>query len=164
MNFEEVFKQAVLSAGKGHASRKFNLIVGTVKEIDGDTCTVDYYEDVRLNAVIDSLESQFTVYPKVGSKVIIGRLEGEDDAFVISCSEIEKLTVKIGNQLFEMANGKFNIQTGDINFKRLLNAILNQLQQAVITTPSGPGSFSPADIEAFAQYNEKINTLFSDAT
>jgi hypothetical protein len=164
MSLDEVFKRAVEASSKGHDKRKFTLLVGTVKSIDGDTCTVNDYEDVRLNAIIDNLQSQFTVYPKVGSKVIIGRLEGEDDAFIVKCSEIDKVTAKIGDQLFEMANGKFVIQAGGVNFKQVLNDILNRFQQAIITTPSGPGAFSTTDIQAFAQYNEQINTLFSDGT
>lgn len=93
---DELFKQAIKTA-RGKKS-KFVLVLGTVKSIEGDTCTVDNYEDVRLNSIIDDLESQLTVYPRVGSKVIIGRLKDSNNMFVIRVSEIDKVTIKIGDQ------------------------------------------------------------------
>ena len=154
---DDLFKQAVKKLS--NSKKKFSLILGTVKAIDDDTCTVDEHEDVRLNAVIDDLDSQFTIYPKVGSKVIIGRIEGEDDCFVVRVSKIEKVIIKIGDQVFEMKNGKFSIRKGNISLKSILNKGFNQLQNSVIATPSGPGSFSPADITAFTQINTEVNQL-----
>jgi len=79
---DQLFKIAISQPKKKRFG--FALIVGTVKQIDGDTCIVDDYEDVRLNAVIDNLESQFTVYPKVGSKVIIGKLDVDNNDDVVT--------------------------------------------------------------------------------
>ena len=152
---DQLFKKAI-GAKK---DQKYSLFVGIVKSLGNDTCKVDNYEDVRLNAVIDNLQSQFTIYPKIGSKVIVGRLEKDDDLFIVRVSEIEKVTIKIGDQLFEMKNGKFLIKKGAVSLKSILNNALNQLTTAVITTPSGPGSFSPADITAFGQINTEVNQL-----
>lgn len=156
---DELFKQAIKTA-RGKKS-KFVLVLGTVKSIEGDTCTVDNYEDVQLNAIIDELESQLTVYPKVDSKVIIGRLDDQDDMFVIRVSEIDKVTIKIGDQLFEMKDGKFTIKSGDVNLKSILNDAFNQLAQSIIMTPSGPGKFSAADVTIFNQLKDKSNQLLS---
>lgn len=156
---DEILKQAINALGAKR--KKFTLIVGTVKAIEGDTCTVDNYEDVQLNAIIDELESQLTVYPKVGSKVIIGRLDDQDDMFVIRVSEIDKVTIKIGDQLFEMKDGKFTIKSGDVNLKSILNDAFNQLAQSIIMTPSGPGKFSAADVTIFNQLKDKSNQLLS---
>lgn len=153
---EEYFKMAAAAAGQ---TRKFTLIIGTVKAVEGDTCTVDDYEDVRLNSIEADLESQFTIYPKIGSKVAIGRLEGEDDATVIKYSEVDSVLIKIGEMAFEMKDGKFTIKSGQVNLKSVLNAAFEQLQSAVINTPSGPGNFSPADVQVFQECNEKINQL-----
>lgn len=173
--FDELFKQAVNISSKKKG--KFTLSVGTVKAVEGDTCTVDDYEDVRLNAIIEDLQSQFTIYPKVGSKVVIGRLENEADAFVIAVSEIEKLIIKMGNQLFEfkegnvtitignqvfeMKSGKFKITNGDVSLKSILNDGFEQLGKAIIMTPSGPGKFSAADKTVFADLKDKTNQLLS---
>ena len=65
---DQLFKQAIKGANKNKG--KFTLSVGTVLTVDNDTCTVDEHEEVRLNAIDDTLNSQFTVYPKLNSKVI----------------------------------------------------------------------------------------------
>ena len=156
---EQLFKQAIRH-GKTDKG-KFTLLVGTVIAIDGDTCTVDNYEDVRLNAIIDSLNSQFTVYPVIGSKVIIGRLGNEDDMFIVGVSEIDKISIKIGAQLFEMKQGKFTVKTGNISLKDILNDGFDRLENAIIPTPSGPGKFSPADKLVFATLKSKTNQLLN---
>ena len=157
--FDELFKQAVNGSRKNKG--KFTLTVGTVKAVEGDTCTVDNYEDVRLNAIIEDTNSQFTVYPKLGSKVVIGRLENEDNAFVVGVSEIEKLIIKIDNQVFEMKDGKFTIKSANISLKSILNDGFDQLGKAIIMTPSGPGKFSAADKLVFADLKDKTNQLLS---
>jgi hypothetical protein len=81
--------------------------------------------------------------------------------FVIRVSEIEKVIIKIGNQLFEMKDGKFTIKSGNIDLKSILNDGFDQLIKAVITTPSGPGKFSPADILVFEDLKTKTNQLLS---
>ncbi len=156
---DQLLKQAINI--QGLQKSKFTITIGTVIEINGDTCKVDSFEEVRLNAIIDDLQSQFTIYPKLGSKVIIARLENESDMFVIRVSEVEKVTIKINDQLFELKDGKFKIQVGNVSLKSILNNAFQRLQSSIITTPSGPGNFSPADVAAFAQYNNEVNQLLS---
>lgn len=156
---DEILKQAINALGAKR--KKFTLIVGTVKAIEGDTCTVDNYEEVQLNSIINELDSQFTIYPKIDSKVVIARLDDSDSMFVVRVSEIDKLTIKIGDQLFEMKDGKFTIKSGDVNLKSILNDGFNQLAQSIITTPSGPGKFSAADVTIFNQLKDKSNQLLS---
>lgn len=155
---DQLFAQAIRAKNK---QVKGFAITGTVKSIDGDTCTVDDYEDVRLNAIIDTLDSQFTIYPKIGSKVTIARIDNTNNMFIVRASEIMKVTIKIGTQLFEMNNGKFTVKTGSISLKSILNNGFDQLEKAVITTPSGPGKFSPADKLVFADLKNKTNQLLS---
>jgi hypothetical protein len=154
---DEIFKNALKVTQKKRG--KFTIMVGTVKEVESDTCTVDDYEDVRLNGVVDDLNSQFTVYPKIGSKVIIAMLENESDMFVVRVSEVEKVTIKINDQLFEMKEGKFTIKSGNVNLKAILNNAFEKLKTAIITTPSGPGQFSPSDKLAFENYKTQVNQL-----
>ena len=157
--FDELFKLAVQGSRKKKG--KFTLSVGTVKAVENDTCTVDSYEDVRLNAIIDDLESQFTIYPKVGSQVVIGRLENEDNAFVLGVSEIEKVIIKIADLVFEMKDGKFAIKKGNISLNSILDKGFDQLGKAIIMTPSGPGKFSAADKAVFEDLKSKTNQLLS---
>lgn len=109
--------------------------------------------------VTDDLNSQFTIYPKVGSQVVFGRLESEDNTVIVKVSEIDKITVKIGEQILEMKDGKFTIKVGEISLKSILNKAFERLKIAVINTPSGPGNFSPADVVEFEKYNTEVNQL-----
>lgn len=155
---EEYFKNAIKLMG--NKRKKFTLIIGTVKSLQDNTCVVDYYEDVQLNAIIDDVNSQYTIYPKVGSKVIIGRLEDSDSVFLVKCSEVEKVTIKIGDLLFEMKDGKFSIKNENANLKSILNDAFNQLDNALIVTQSGgSGAFSPTDKAVFNQLKELVNLL-----
>lgn len=156
-DFEQLFVKAIDASRRGKT--RLNLVTGIVKSIEGDTCTVDQFVNVRLNTIIDDLESQFTVYPKVDSEVIMGRIEGKDTMFILQASEIDKVTIKIGEQLFEMKDGKFSIKTGNVSLKSILNDGFTQLSNAVITTPSGPGAFSPADITVFNELKAQVNQL-----
>ena len=56
----------------------------------------------------------------------------------------EKFSVEINDQLFEMKDGKFSIKVGSVSLKSILNNAFQKLKTAIITTPSGPGQFSPA--------------------
>ena len=147
--------------GNTKQTKGFVLFVGTVKAVEGDTCTVDNYEDVRLNAIIEETDSQFTVYPKVGSKVVIGRLKSTNSMFVIGVSEIEKVIIKIADLVFEMKDGKFAIKKGNISLNSILDKGFDQLNKAIIMTPSGPGKFSNADKTVFADLKDKTNQLLS---
>ena len=147
--------------GNTKQTKGFVLFVGTVKAVEGDTCTVDDYEDIRLNAIIEETDSQFTVYPKVGSKVVIGRLKSTNSMFVIGVSEIEKVIIKIADLVFEMKDGKFAIKKGNISLNSILDKGFDQLNKAIIMTPSGPGKFSAADKAVFEDLKSKTNQLLS---
>lgn len=157
MSFAELFTEAV-NKSKGKGSR-LQTRLGVVKSLDGDVCVVDDLEDVRLNSVIDDFQSQITVFPKLGSKVIVGMIENEDTPFLLKYSEIDRVLIKVGNQIFEMKDGKFTIKNNAGDLKEILNTTFETLQNAIITTPSGPGSFSPDDIAAFVAQNQIVNQL-----
>ena len=147
--------------GNTKQTKGFVLFVGTVKAVEGDTCTVDDYEDVRLNAIIEETDSQFTVYPKVGSKVVIGRLKNIKMGNQLFEFKEGNVTISIGDQVFEMKSGKFKITNGDVSLKSILNDGFDQLGKAIIMTPSGPGKFSAADKLVFADLKDKTNQLLS---
>lgn len=82
-------------------SLKSATIQCTVVSVDKDaaTCIVDdnglEYENVRLTAVVDTIDAFSFISPAIGSWVLISFLNGSDtDAFVSSYSEIEEVLVK----------------------------------------------------------------------
>ena len=81
--------------------------------------------------------------------------------FVIGVSEIEKVIIKIADLVFEMKDGKFAIKKGNISLNSILDKGFDQLNKAIIMTPSGPGKFSAADKAVFEDLKDKTNQLLS---
>jgi hypothetical protein len=155
---EEILKQLINKYFEEAKQKKLDISIGTVATIGMFDLKLETDETVRLVA-IDEAQDYCLIYPKIGSKVIVGRLENTDELFLIQCSEVEKVIVKMGLLKFEMIDNKFKIESGGANLKSILNQVLQQLQVLVITTPAGPGSLSPADVAVFSQSNTLINQL-----
>ncbi|WP_312310948.1 hypothetical protein [Empedobacter brevis] len=159
MEIDELFELAVKKAGK-KGVRRFPLMLETVTAVTETTCTTsDGIDDIRLNAIDDNLNSNITVYPKIGSKIIYGRLNDSDDLFVLKYSEIERIIIKMENQIFEMKDGKFRILNDESNLKTVLNDLFSTLENAIIQTPSGAGKFIEIDKNKFKSLNQKIDKL-----
>ncbi len=157
---EEILKQLINKYFEEAKQKKLDISIGTVATIGMFDLKLETDETVRLVA-IDEAQDYCLIYPKIGSKVIVGRLENTDELFLIQCSEVEKVIVKMGLLKFEMIDNKFKIESGGANLKSILNQVLQQLQVLAITTPAGPGtgSLSPADVAVFSQSNTLINQL-----
>ena len=173
--FDELFIQAV----RGIINKEMNatITVGKVTKVDGNVCDVDRDNlpelvDVRLNAVQDELESSLTIVPKVGSYVLCGIIEGkEEEAFVISTSEIEKIIIqfKEGDETFEFSeagfsvilkNGKFDIKNNQEDLKGIISDLIDTINQLTVTTGTGP-SGTPINAPAFIQIQQRLGNLFN---
>jgi phage gp45-like len=101
-------EQAIEKAIQAHVDRLrlAQIITGTATKVGETTCTVTRDDapeltDVRLNAIDDNLQSFFTVYPKKGSNVLVGIIEGiKTEAVVLRCSEVESVKFKTGENTF----------------------------------------------------------------
>ena len=77
---------------------------GTVTVVDKKerTCTVERDDlptlfDVRLNAILNPGDSQVTIFPKSGSRVLCALVEGQPtDAFVLTATDVEEVSGKVG--------------------------------------------------------------------
>jgi len=67
--------------------------------------------------------------------------------------------LKDGNLTFKAENEKLTIKNGNVNLKKLLSDLLDQLQNAVILTPAGNGSFDPSAIATFVQIKAQCAQL-----
>jgi hypothetical protein len=108
---------------------------GIVTEITETTCTVERDNapelyDVLLNAADDDLRSYVTVYPKLGSNVLIGIVENlNTEAVILKCSEVEKVKVKIGGQTLVLDESGWNINSSSDNLYAVLSDYIKQFQK-----------------------------------
>ena len=92
------------------------------------------------------------IKPKVGSLILVGMVENnESQPFLLNAQEVEAYELKADN---------FTIYNETIDFKTLLNDLLNDLKSAIIQTPAGPGNFAPQNVAKFDEINQKINQLW----
>ncbi len=159
----EAFETAIRKA----SARKAITWVGEVVSIDGDTCTVSRSGglpnliDVRLNALSGTIENWFVVYPKIGSKVLCLEIENQpSETAIVKFTEVDKIDVKIEGAEFVVEAGKFKFKNQQADLKQILATLLETLNNATITTPSGPGFFSPTDKTVFVQQKQKTEQLF----
>ena len=77
--------------------------VVTAVEAASRTCRVEAesgdYEGVRLFAVEDGRLRGLTVYPAVGSQVLVARIGGSNDLLVVSTGEVDAVEITRGDEL-----------------------------------------------------------------
>lgn len=134
------------------------VLTGTVKEVGETTCTVERTDaptiyEVRLNAIDDDLQSYVTIYPVVGSSVIVGIIEGlKTEAVVLRCSEVVQVKMKIGEQTVKIDKDGVVFNDGAKGLAKVdkltekINALesdINKLKTAFatwVTVPSDGGA------------------------
>lgn len=111
------------------------LVIGTAKNVGDKTCTLirdgqPDLIDVRLQAIDAELPTQFFVKPKENSYVLVGIVENlHTEAVVLATSEIESITIKVGDLSFEMKDGKFKINKGNDGLAKCIDDLILQIQQ-----------------------------------
>lgn len=101
------------------------------------------------------------IKPVVGAKCLIGTIGNQNaDVFLIDVSEFEEKIYTSGDTEFHITKDGFIIKRNDVDLKEILENTLNQLKNAKILTPSGPGSFSPADKIKFEEFKNEVLNLF----
>lgn len=108
-------------------------LLATVLSVDADeyTCVVSDEDieiaDVRLRPVLNG-EQSITLFPKVGSFVLIIRLEDDAEWMVLAADEIDSYRIKTGNMIFEMKNGKFNVESGAETLGKCIDDLIIEIQ------------------------------------
>lgn len=149
MNNAQEIKEAIRRIAVGGRGKQLHL-VGTVKSVEGETCTVDIagleLDEVRLTAASDGADGKLLLTPKAGSRVLMVDLSGGElrDMAVVGYTHVEKIEATCGQ--IELNGGD---NGGLVNVKELtdkLNNIekdINTLKQALSTwtpTPQDGGA------------------------
>lgn len=145
---DELFTRVIKRQIKGN---QFNqVITGTAVDINEKTCTVKRegspdLTDVRLDAIDDTIENQFTVFPKEGSFVIVGIVDGlKTEAVVLRCSEVDFIKIKCGG----------------ISLIDTFSKFITEINNAIINTPTGAGTVSPATVQKLKAVEADFKKIF----
>lgn len=161
MSIDRELAEGIRQIGK----RKTPTIAVEVVSVDKTqgTCVVKGDElqyTVRLASVINDNTERFYLFPKVGSSVLIASIgEDENRYYVVAYSEIESVSLRIEDTQLTIDKAGVHLQRGEVDFKILLNELLNELKTAIIQTPAGVGKFAPNNVTKFDEINNKINQL-----
>jgi len=132
------------------------LMVATVKEITGESCTVDIngleVTDVRLKATINESGNYLLLIPKVGSMVLLGSFSGDyRDLAVLKVDEAERieycqgcLEVKVDSVAGKFSVNKISGEGEDkqveVGLYSILIDLMDLLENLNVKTPSGPSA------------------------
>ena len=140
-------------------------IPAIVESVDQSKSTCDVFTDhgneensklfnIRLRATIDNKKNGVTIFPKPGTWVLISKIGNKDSYFVSQYSEIDVITLIIGEQKLNISNEGFAINDGEnggliniINLTEKINELIdkfnNHKHSGIVTVVSG-GSGVPA--------------------
>lgn len=124
--------------------------IGTAVNINTDKRTCDFEpigddatrKDVRLQSIISESKG-FVLIPKDKSTIVVTFLN-KSTGFVSLTSEIEKIHFEAGGE----------------DLKIILNDLITEIKNAIITTPMGPGTVAEPTKVLLDAVDTRINTLF----
>jgi hypothetical protein len=130
----EKFIEAVAAIHKNRVTTS----IGKVKEIKGNSCTVERSDlapllDVRLNAIVMDLESSFTVMPAIGSTVLVIEIEGSpEETAVIQFTQIDSLQIKMKEFEFLADKDGLKISNQGENLMSILSDLITELNKILV--------------------------------
>lgn len=113
---------------------------GTVKSVEGQTCTVSREGqaellEVQLTGSNDEVKNQVIEYPKIGSDVIYGIIDGQiQNAVIIKVSEIDRFVVKCGMITHEISEKGYSLKSETDSLQKILVDIINEIMPITPTT------------------------------
>ena len=137
------------------------IFPGEVKSVDEASGTIEIedksgfpYKDVRLKASIDGNENAVLVIPKTGSSVLVAQIGNTDDSlFVVSVSEVEKITGKIQDTGFEINADGYKLEKGSENLLQILSDMIDELNKIVVIQGN------TIDVVAMNQIKQRLNSI-----
>lgn len=157
----DVFKQAFSS------NKTLAMQVGTVKEVNGDVCSVDFgglvISKVRLKVQIGESADRLISIPAIGSLVLCGSLTGDyKDMIVLKAERVDVLKYDEGGMSIEIDSqgGKVKVTNGTVSLKDLFDDLKTIIEQLKVFTPAGPsGTPLPDTVARLAELGGKVDQL-----
>jgi hypothetical protein len=154
-----------LFAGKAPA-----IMPGKVVEVDTATatCSVEalftgnVYHGVRCKSTADGVGG-VVIIPKVGSNVIIA-LMGGAQACVVAWGEVDSVLLNNGQVKLQLIGNKTIIKNSETSLIGAIERLVDALKNAIIQTPSGPGNFNAATVQALTGSLTDFKKILSDGT
>jgi len=168
-SFKSAYEEAeILSVDEHNMSCSVKLKLTDVEE-----------EDVRLKATLNGEANGFFLIPKVGSTVLLGKLNEDSDTFVLATDELSKVIYKTGT--FElvmqdgqaefivgesktlvseeliswMSGGKFELKNSSTSLKEVLDIIIQVILGIVVVQGK------TTDVATLQQASVKLNELMN---
>lgn len=153
-------------AGRGRGGQL--LLVGVVKTVDGESCTVDVsgleLDEVRLTAANDGAEGKLLITPAEGSVVLLTDLSGGElrDIAVVGYTKVEKIEATC--EQITLNGGK---NGGLVNIEQLKQWMQNvesdfQTLKGLLQTSPIAGNGAPAAIVFNAKTQGVANDIEDD--
>ena len=148
-----------------HLLNRFHLVIDTaiVQSIEGEKCHVisektkiDYW-DCSINAVIENKDNKLLTYPKINSIVTIGIYPTNNQAVILSVSEVDKIYFRNEKTEFTFDASGFQFNRDGENLKEVLNTfqegfgrLCDELSKVVVSIGVSP------DVPAITQIKNDI--------
>lgn len=158
MALEELFANAI----NAHAREAigYSHVIGTAINVTEHLCdvTIDNEAtllDVRLHAIDDnSLTSSLIVRPAENSLVVVGFInDDKKQAFIVQCSEIQELIVKLQTTEFRIKPEGYQIKKGEDDLKEVIQLLAESQNQIFVLYGNNP------DYDKIAQALLKLNNI-----
>lgn len=106
----------------------------TVKVLLSDNVEID---DVRLRSVIKA-GNKIVLVPKVGSIILIARIENSEEFFCVAVEEISDVVYKIGEVVFSIDEAGFVVKKDNDDLKEALIKIIDAVQKIIVLQGTNP--------------------------
>ncbi|WP_147439125.1 hypothetical protein [Faecalibacter macacae] len=99
--------------------------------------------------------------PKLNTKCIIGAIGNQEvDAFMMDCDEVDEIIFTADDAEIKVTKDGLILQHENESLKEILKELLEELNGAIIKTPSGPGKFAETSKLKFTNLKDKVLKLF----
>lgn len=152
---------------------------GTVSAVDekNRTCSVQVedvtYEEVRLYGIVQGDLKGFCFIPKTGSHVLVARIGGSNELFVVMFTEVERAVLTIGENVTVTADAEncllqvgesvvkatekgLTFVKGGAGLKKTLEELIDAITKLTVPTGVGP-SGTPINVTDFIKIKQGLN-------